>query len=768
MKDIKNYLEKQAEISKDLNDILLALNTIETSENERLYKENQELIEKINSLNKSNLSASKNKLDYIKDKIRSMLLEDETDKDPNFKKYLLNLDSEVNSIIDRINYLNDNLNKMGEIHYDYINKLENHNTDTLVQKNISTQKDITQSLDNNKLNLNKANTNKSNRSKQSAMDEDKKLELNIGSNALNILGVVLILIGFITFGNHIYTYYMNDLTKGIFLFVVSSLILGLGEKVFYKKNPKFSIGISALGVGCLYASLIINYLVLDNLNSIFAILLTLIITALSIFISSKHNSNIIRVIGLIGGYGCLMPMEYLGVTQSYITIIMLLIITLFNVYIPMKNSNFTVYSSVLTSIFGTFLRGTSFLDDSALMLFVLVNIIVNNFMYIKLCDKEGYNNKHHLSLFLTTMYLMILSPIHNDILIVGLILMVISIISYCYSNIKIKSAFYCHTIFIGCSLMFGYLTDFELIYHLLFISVIGITLYLTVIHTDIYMIIASILVCLFGFGEFITEESILISILYFAIFATSVWKLSKNYKDSILVIFLKHTSFACTILSIWFNTPFDIDKTMLFTNFLTLVYLLTLSNVPRLRDDNFKLINKCFLLITIASSSMFGWLGMLNVLISLILNGISLLILTNEEYVEDEFIKKHKMLIYSIFSTYVSCTFSLNVGTSFDISNFILSVILIFIAFINVWIGFKLNISEVRKYGLILSLIVCCKVILVDFYSYNFVVKAGLFLIIGIVAVTISYIYSKLERELKMKDNNSTDDEYNIEDLKNL
>lgn len=39
-----------------------------------------------------------------------------------------------------------------------------------------------------------------------------------------------------------------------------------------------------------------------------------------------------------------------------------------------------------------------------------------------------------------------------------------------------------------------------------------------------------------------------------------------------------------------------------------------------------------------------------------------------------------------------------------------------------------------------------------DFYSHNFVVKTGLFLITGVIALTISCIYSKLEYELKDKE----------------
>ena len=93
-------------------------------------------------------------------------------------------------------------------------------------------------------------------------------------------------------------------------------------------------------------------------------------------------------------------------------------------------------------------------------------------------------------------------------------------------------------------------------------------------------------------------------------------------------------------------------------------------------------------------------------------------------------------------------------------------VVLMTIAFANVWTGFKINILEVRKYGLILSLIVCSKLILVDFYLYNFVIKTGLFLI-GIVALAISYVYSKLEQELKLKENidDIKDEGININDL---
>ena len=730
MKDIKNYLEKQSEISKELNDILISLDTIENKERELLYQENERLLTELNSINNENITVTKDRIFLLRERVNMLLSKDDVNKDLHFKNYLINLNSELISLSIKINGLNEKLSEMNEKHDNYIKQL------------------------NNQTNLNKKVLNKPDiQNKKVSNNTDDKFEFKIGSNILNILGVILILVSLITFGKYVYTYYMTDMLKGIFLFTISSLILTFGEFILHKKNPKFAIGISALGVGSLYASLIMNYLFLDTLNSIIAIILTIVITIISITISSKHNSNIIRIIGLIGGYGCLMPLNYLDTIESYVTITMLLIITLFNVYIPMKNTNFTVYSSILISIFSTILNTSYFLDDSALILYMTATVIVNNIMYINLCKKEGYNPKHQLSLSLTSGYLINILPtgLHN-VLIIGIVSIIISTASYFISGSKLKSTFYCHGLLSTMGLIIYYSYELNFLYDILIALLIIGTAYLTAIHKDIYMKCASIIMVTFGLLIILSTENLYIGVLYIIIFSILTWMLSKDYKENILVKLLKYSFFTTVIFFIQFNIIFNIDLAVFIANILSIIFVLALTNIDRLRDSNYKIANKIILLLTFISSSMFGWFNTVNTLISLVIGATCLFLLTNAYYIEDKFMEKHKVLIGSLYTTYISCVFSFTNEIGIDANNLLLSITLMIIAFANVWIGFKINIPEVRKYGLILSLIVCSKLIFIDFYSYNFIVKTGLFLVIGIVALIISYVYSKLEQELKNKD----------------
>ena len=87
----------------------------------------------------------------------------------------------------------------------------------------------------------------------------------------------------------------------------------------------------------------------------------------------------------------------------------------------------------------------------------------------------------------------------------------------------------------------------------------------------------------------------------------------------------------------------------------------------------------------------------------------------------------------------------------YEFKQLLLSTSLMLVALGSVFLGFKINNSKLRKYGLILSLITCAKLMLVDFYSFNFIIKTLVFMIVGVIALIISYTFSKLEKEYKNK-----------------
>lgn len=758
MKDIKNYLEKQVEISNELNEILVSLDKVEEAERQLIYSENERLLNELNSINNKNVNATRDRVALLRERVNMLLSKDDINKDPTFKKYLVNLNSELISLSIKINTLNETLIDKSNKHESYMNRLNEIS---------NIQKEKPKTATSNTANKSNSTTNNlQNKTKDRTVDKKKdKFEFNIGSNILNILGVMLILMAFITFGKYIYTYYLNDMLKGVSLFVLSSIILILGEKVFFKKIPKFALGISALGIGALYASLIINYLILRTMNSIVAIIITLIITAISLFISSKHNSNIIRILGLIGGYGCLMPIKDLDIIQSYITITILLIISIANIYIPIENKNFSIYSSILNIVFCFIITSSSSLNESASLTYLTFTTIINNIVYIKL-NKENYNKTQHLLSFITTFFVINKLMIEGDTL-AGFIGLLVSLVSYYLSTDKLKSSFYCHGLYASMFILLNNFYEIGYLYIVAFSVLLGLTIFLLTKLKDMYMKVASIILTVMGLSDFIANVSYINSFVYLIVFSLIIWMSSKKYKNHILLVTLKHSLFGALLWKILLIEPFYHDEPLFtFTTSrfiagaLCIIYVLKLTHIERLKHNNFKNSNFVVLILSLIILNLTIGSSTLETLIALALSSIALILITKPKYVENNFTNKKDILIYSLFLTYAVCLLVFSLNISSGINNLILSISLMIIAFINVWLGFKLNLLEVRRYGLILSLLVCAKLILVDFYSYDFIIKTGLFLVVGIVALIISYIYTKLEQDLK---NNKDLDDINNE-----
>lgn len=728
MKDIKICLEKQIEVSKELNHILTTLDELEEKERELLCEQNEELLKKINNSTKDNVVNTNDRLMKLQDRVNLLLNNENTKKDPNFHEYLLKFNNELSTLQYRVKYLEDNLTNMNEKHSNYV-----HN---IVGKEIN--------------HSNIPNSQKIRQSQKTYNKAEQNLEFKLGSNILNIIGVILILIAFITFGSYVYSNYLNETLKGIFLFVIAGITIILGEKVFNKKVPKFATGISALGVGGLYASLIINYLILDTINSVVAIILTLLITGISILISKSNNSNVIRVIALIGGYGSLFPMNSLNGFQSYITVIMLLLISVANVCVPLNNKKFSIYSSILNMFFAILMSSSYLIDDIPKILYLIGTLGLNNFMYIKSFKDE---NNYKLSALLTSLALILMSATMGYELVVGLSYLIISIICYVLSTKELKNIYYIHIVSILISLNIAYSYEVGIFYSVIYSAILLSTVYLWLINKDKYLKNTSIFIIGFGLFHLIAVENILDAIIYTLSFGFIIWKVSIDNKEDKLSVLLKHLLFGVVSYIIIVNSGLDVELGVKIISVLAILYILALNNIELLKDNNVKKANK-IILITVFILINLIWVGLLNLLINLAVGTGVLLLLTNSNYVESKFLEKHKFLLYSIYLTYgVTMLFEVS-NIESDISNILISVLLMIIAFANVWIGFKLNDLELRKYGLILSLIVCAKLIFVDFYLFNFIIKTILFLIVGIVALIISYVYSKLEQELKTKEVN--------------
>jgi hypothetical protein len=113
-----------------------------------------------------------------------------------------------------------------------------------------------------------------------------------------------------------------------------------------------------------------------------------------------------------------------------------------------------------------------------------------------------------------------------------------------------------------------------------------------------------------------------------------------------------------------------------------------------------------------------------------------------------------KYIVVSVYMTYMALIFPDLPGGIY------LSGIWMIIALISVVLGFAANQVSIRVYGLVLALLVCGKIILMDFAYFNSLQKTVLYFVIGIIALTISGIYFLLERK-ESKELHDTKDKEN-------
>lgn len=166
--------------------------------------------------------------------------------------------------------------------------------------------------------------------------KDNDLEMKIGLNWINKIGIILILFGIGAVFQYTYSNFFNDHMKGISFFVLGWVFL-LGGEWFYRKNKMiFSMGLIGGGIGILYISTFFSFFSLKIISMPIALVLALLITGATIILSLRYKSQTICSLGLIGGYlpffsylmnygldqqGCLIALGYLFILNVLILII---------------------------------------------------------------------------------------------------------------------------------------------------------------------------------------------------------------------------------------------------------------------------------------------------------------------------------------------------------------------------------------------------------------------------------------------------------------
>lgn len=134
------------------------------------------------------------------------------------------------------------------------------------------------------------------------LKKGNNVELKLGLNFVNKLGVILVFLAVVLAGRYSYSHWFNDYAKGTVFYVLGLLFCLGGEWLHQRKMPAVAAGITGGGIGLFYASTFISTFYLHILPFNMAMGVSLLIAAASLSLTMRYKSPTIGLLALVGGY----------------------------------------------------------------------------------------------------------------------------------------------------------------------------------------------------------------------------------------------------------------------------------------------------------------------------------------------------------------------------------------------------------------------------------------------------------------------------------
>ncbi|MBO5283952.1 MAG: hypothetical protein J6B43_12675, partial [Lachnospiraceae bacterium] len=165
---------------------------------------------------------------------------------------------------------------------------------------------------------------------------NKTREFTVGISVFGTIGVLFVLAALILLGIN----YMNDIVKAAALYAVSLLVWGAAEFGLKKKSRILSMIFSALGIGSLYVTTMVNFFYLENFNGLAAILITVLITVAVMIVSRKKDAGILRIICIgacmISFLMIVNTLDQVSDWELLVYMAMILLVQLLGILLPVK------------------------------------------------------------------------------------------------------------------------------------------------------------------------------------------------------------------------------------------------------------------------------------------------------------------------------------------------------------------------------------------------------------------------------------------------
>ena len=577
----------------------------------------------------------------------------------------------------------------------------------------------------------------------------KSVEFKIGIQVFSLIGALFILAAFVTFG----FYFLKGAFQGICIYVAAFALVLFSELFLRRKMQKFAGVITGIGIGCLYAANIVNYLVLHLVNGIIAVLFTLLIAAATIWLSRKRDSVVIRLIGLIGCYVCLYPIHGFETELSFFVLtVILFIVNVAGVLFPNQSRAAAILAvhAALNVIFTGALLIIAGLDH--VQATYLAALLLSSFIFMEIMAFVNRKREKDNEIFIITcigsgllLFMMFLLETITGEQLVGLIMAAVTAaVSMLFFLLweKEDERKWAQVYFAaGLFLLIGAFSD-QPVEQTITVGVIFLIARIGNRQRQLTALeaIAAVAVGLTGIG--------LSGSVYAYILAALLVLLS--FRINKLYVFHEIVTTA-SVLVIWFlkcewfrlyNWGMDGKWFYPVAVLLLMLLFLLFHHLQGLRDKKqevYNIVSLCFIGIFCLLPLFEGHLW---TRIAIMAAGtLAAFLLLRKRY---GLYWKGNILLWAVFFSLYSITG--NFG-----SPVVSSILIMAAAFFLVGIGFRHKEKMERITGLVLAALVCLKLVLYDFREAELLYRMIVFLIVGVMALGISFLYMFLEKKMAQK-----------------
>lgn len=577
----------------------------------------------------------------------------------------------------------------------------------------------------------------------------KSVEFKIGIHVFSLIGALFILAAFVTFG----FYFLKGAFQGICIYMAAFALVLFSELFLRRKMQKFAGVITGIGIGCLYAANIVNYLVLHLVNGIIAVLLTLLIAAATIWLSRKRDSVVIRLIGLIGCYVCLYPIHGFETELSFFVLtVILFIVNVAGVLFPNQSRAAAILAvhAALNVIFTGALLIIAGLDH--VQATYLAALLLSSFIFMEIMAFVNRKREKDNEIFIITcigsgllLFMMFLLETITGEQLVGLIMAAVTAaVSMLFFLLweKEDERKWAQVYFAaGLFLLIGAFSD-QPVEQTITVGVIFLIARIGNRQRQLTALeaIAAVAVGLTGIG--------LSGSVYAYILAALLVLLS--FRINKLYVFHEIVTTA-SVLVIWFlkcewfrlyNWGMDGKWFYPVAVLLLMLLFLLFHHLQGLRDKKqevYNIVSLCYIGIFCLLPLFEGHLW---TRIAIMAAGtLAAFLLLRKRY--GLYWKGNTLLWAGFFSLY---SITGNFG-----SPVVSSILIMAAAFFLVGIGFRHKEKMERITGLVLAALVCLKLVLYDFREAELLYRMIVFLIVGVMALGISFLYMFLEKKMAQK-----------------